>query len=355
MAYGCFCYSYGITPRNCALLITQKQIHNPQLDSVCDAIKINSCPNTPYRSYDGSCNNLAETHHGKSFSSYTRLLPPIYLDGVQEPRRSVTKRLLPNPRIVSTSISKDMDAFDPTKTLAIMDWGQFIEHDLAHTGARRMYTTGEPIQCCDSAGFTLSPRHIHPDCMHVELGLVDPIYEKHFVNCMSYVRSQPALRSDCSLGYMEQMNQATHFLDASHIYGPSTKIANSLRELENGRLKTNQMYGHDYLPMSTNPARDCQLNDKDKPNYVCFRAGDSRVNTQPQLSSLYTIWMREHNRIAKELQQLNPEWSDEKLYQEARRIVIAEVQHITYEQWTPLLLGKSTFFLIFLGFLLKQS
>jgi hypothetical protein len=42
--------------------------------------------------------------------------------------------------------------------------------------------------------------------------------------------------------------------------------------------------------------------------------------------------MREHNRIAGRMQQDHPEWGDEKLYQEARRRVIAEMQVITYKE-----------------------
>ena len=63
------------------------------------------------------------------------------------------------------------------------------------------------------------------------------------------------------------------------------------------------------------------------------------MNEQPQLTVIHTIWMREHNRIAKILRELNPTWSLETVFQEARRIVIAELQHITYKEFLPTLLG----------------
>ena len=72
----------------------------------------------------------------------------------------------------------------------------------------------------------------------------------------------------------------------------------------------------------------------------CFAAGDSRVNEQMLLASMHTLWAREHNRIAKLLRRYNRHWNGEKVYQEARKIVTAEIQHITYKEYLPKIIGS---------------
>ena len=64
-----------------------------------------------------------------------------------------------------------------------------------------------------------------------------------------------------------------------------------------------------------------------------YFVGDARINMIPGFQSLQTIFVREHNRIAKILSELNPQWNDETVFQEARRINIAQYQHISYYEW----------------------
>lgn len=89
-------------------------------------------------------------------------------------------------------------------------------------------------------------------------------------------------------------------------------------------------------PKTENPDQDCVARPK---NLFCFDAGDVRVNEQTHLVVQHTLYVREHNRIAKVLAKMNIEWDDDKIYHETRHIIAATVQHVMVNEFLPLVLG----------------
>ena len=71
-----------------------------------------------------------------------------------------------------------------------------------------------------------------------------------------------------------------------------------------------------------------------------FLAGDVRANEQIGLTVMHTLFMREHNRIVTELMADNSNLRPEDTFQHARMLVIGEIQHITYTEFLPALLGE---------------
>ena len=122
-----------------------------------------------------------------------------------------------------------------------------------------------------------------------------------------------------------QINEITAFIDASNVYG-STEEVNALLRGEGGTLK---MSAGDLLPV--------KLGDRGAE----FLAGDVRSNENVGLTSMHTVFAREHNYRVAELKVQHPEYSDDQLYEMAKAIVEAEIQHITYDEFLPLLLGEN--------------
>src|SRR5262249_29883176 len=77
------------------------------------------------------------------------------------------------------------------------------------------------------------------------------------------------------------------------------------------------------------------------PNDQLYVAGDVRANENVGLTAVHTLFVREHNRLAAQLHREHPHWGDEQLDQEARKIVGAEVEAITYNEFLPALLGPN--------------
>ncbi len=72
---------------------------------------------------------------------------------------------------------------------------------------------------------------------------------------------------------------------------------------------------------------------------LSYFLGDGRVNEHVGLMAMHTSFAREHNRIEEELHKFNPHWDGNRLFQESRRILIAEWQHLVYNEYLSLIFG----------------
>jgi len=158
--------------------------------------------------------------------------------------------------------------------------------------------------------------------------------------CIHFTRSSPSFPTvDCSFkpetNYTEQLNLVTSFIDGSQIYGSTKEKSDQLRQFTDGFLKTTPGLASpnlSYLP-TTFDNENSDLCSKTNESIRCFVGGEIRTSENLGLAGVQTLFLREHNRVAAQLAQVNPSWDDEMLFNEARRIVVAMYQHIVYNEW----------------------
>ncbi|XP_038822870.1 thyroid peroxidase-like [Salvelinus namaycush] len=328
----------------------------PVLPAFCH----NDCLANEYRSISGVCNNRHKPFWGTANSALARWLPAEYEDGERQPKGWNHGQLyngfqLPPVHEVSKKIlqssSKPM-LLDAVYCQMLVDWGQYIDHDISFTPqstSRAAFLGGlDCLKTCEN---------INP-CFPIETFPDDKLSGNR--SCVPFFRSSPACFSGNAQAatadikhalQRQQMNSITSFLDASTVYGHTPYLQSALRDLSNteGRLAVNSRFtdrsGRPYLPFVPNTPSPCfqDPGDPQGERVDCFLAGDSRVNEVLTLVALHTLWMREHNRIAEALNGLNPHWSSEVIYQEARKIIGALHQIITTRDYVPKIIGKEAF------------
>jgi peroxidase len=141
---------HNLSPAECSRHITSYTLTDTPLESSCESLH-KSCSQeeilSQYRSIDGTCNHKNDGTQGSAFTAYKRLLHPEYLDGVQEPRRAVSKKQLPSARLVSGTLVRRLDDSNSDLTLAMMLWSEFVEHDLSHTATSKMGIYEVSVEC----------------------------------------------------------------------------------------------------------------------------------------------------------------------------------------------------------------
>ncbi|KAL6430530.1 hypothetical protein ACFW04_007847 [Cataglyphis niger] len=333
-------------------ILTHEQVKQIEQLSGCTGHRhrqncTNRCFHRKYRTIDGSCNNIRHPTWGSSHTGFRRVLQPIYENGFSTPVGWQKERRYygypkPAARLVSTTLISTHDiTSDHQITHMVMQWGQFLDHDLDHALPSVSSESWDGIDCkksCDNAA----------PCFPMEVPPGDPRVNNR--RCIDFVRTSAVCGSGATsvlwggLTRREQLNQLTSYLDASQVYGYNDEVARDLRDFttDHGLLREGPTIPDHkpLLPYASGQFVDCRR-DPLESSINCFVAGDIRANEQVGLLAMHTIWLREHNRIARALREMNPHWNGEKLYQEARRIVGAEMQHITYQHWLPRIFGST--------------
>lgn len=299
---------------------------------VIGVIAADNCAKNHYRTLDGTCNNLHNSHWGAAGANYGRLLSAKYGDGISSAAKSVTGEDLPSSRFVSSTLFKSKDVPDPRFTIVMMQFGQFVAHDMSSGGA--------PINpsCCVEGKVTSRG----PYCFEIPVPTDDPIRAGD-MECINFQRTLTDRDNEArnSSEPAQQISVVTAFLDLSLIYGNSEAELKPIRSYEGGRLKMDKVNGKEYPPHNPNGDKICFV---ESPGETCFLGGDPRLNQSPDLSILHIFYIREHNRLADILTKINSHWSDEKIFQESRRINIAQYQYVVYHEWLPLFLGENEMF-----------
>ena len=310
-------------------MMSSHSLHHRQMDDLCPVhVKPMACSRSRFRTITGHCNNLKHPTWGASKTPYSRYLPPDYADGLNAPRAASDGKPLPSARLISSIVHADSDEPSNDYSSAFADWGQLLNHDITRIAV------GEAPDCC--------PQLLKGLCMPIPVPANDRLYGKFDVQCLKFDRALAATRPKCLLGHRAQINLITSAVDASFVYGSTREQAQSLRAHEGGKMRVWNYFERLHLkpllpPKTEEPDKDCLARPK---GLFCFQAGDVRVNEQTHLTVLHTIYLREHNRIAKSLAKLNIDWDDERIYQETRHIVAAGVQHVMMNEFAPLLLGS---------------
>lgn len=150
---------------------------------------------------------------------------------------------------------------------------------------------------------------------------------------------------------VRRQNTSNHQIDLCPLYGRTAEQTLALRQRseapgERGRLKSQIIRGEEYAPFllgadgSVKPEfagldRPLGLDGQADPaaRAVIFAFGGDRVNAAPQVAMLNTLFLREHNRLAGEIERRHPDWDDERVFETARNTVIVLFIKMVVEEY----------------------
>ncbi|CAI9737355.1 peroxidase mlt-7-like [Octopus vulgaris] len=250
-----------------------------------------------YYQENGQCNNIDNGFAGSADSSYERFLMAMKPGGDGAiPYKNYFGNILPSPREVSKTIFPCDSGNESKRTSLFTIFGTLLKFDMFQTSRE-----STDAQCCES-------------CLGIVVNATtDPRIINGCNNCMSY--KKPILQYDvnCTGGEIQGNNDVTHVIDASFMYSTpdySGTLSNGKFDLTGGFLS--------------------KTDDK-------FSGVSDPINENPLVMALYHIFLREHNNLVDKMTafgQVNP-------LEAAKKLMIGILQHITYYEYLPLLIGEN--------------
>lgn len=260
-----------------------------------------ACP-THYRTYDGSCTNEVEKIWG---SAGTPHFSYIYGRSSKFP----TGQDLPSPRLISNVLCNQAEDIYNDRNLSelVVFFGQFVDHTLVVTASNKS------------------------ESMPISIPKNDPIFANFTDGVLPFDRSVRGIVMNEN-DIERPINSLSSALDLASVYSSDNGRIPSLRTYKHGLLKTSEgnMLPFNIAGLVNAPTKEAKF----------YLAGDHRANEHPVLTSLHTLFVREHNRLCLQLKEKFPFWNDFRLFQTARKINIAQFQKIVYEEWFPSLTGR---------------
>jgi peroxidase len=272
----------------------------------------------PIRTLDGSQNNERHPDWGRTNTEYARTTWASYADGVAQPLSGPPARSISN-RIFNDTSQNLFSEHGVTQWGFV--WGQFMDH----TFGLRQEDGGENAPIAFDAD--------------------DPLEAfRNDFGSIAFSRTPAARGTGVDHSPRQQINTVSSYIDGFSVYGGTPERLEWLREGPvDGQLANNGpelLLDDGYLPR-----RDARGNAAAAPTMAAdgrlagrpdraMVAGDVRANENIALTATHTLFAREHNRI---VAALPPELDAETKFEIARRIVGAEQQYVTYNEFLPAL------------------
>jgi len=144
-----------------------------------------------------------------------------------------------------------------------------------------------------------------------------------------------------------RINVSTHEVDLTQLYGSQRKETEALRAHEGGLLKSESRGGEVFPPRLCDEHGQIKPEFDDAPTPIkfdemepelrtqLFAVGSDAANSQVGYAMLNVLFLREHNRIARELAARYPQWGDDddRLFETARSILTVLLIKLAIEQY----------------------